>query len=195
MEPAESIEVCRASHERLLSGLAPLMDHDFRGPSLLPRFSRGHLVTHLANKARAHVWVFGGPAVRQVRRLHPAGHDAEAAADAGAGRSAIELRAELASSFDLLETAWLGLDANAWNELGEMTAGPRTMSEIIAHHLRNVEVHHVDLDIGYVASDWPAEFVEGELGRRLSTLPERADSAELLLWLLDRSPAPDLEPW
>jgi len=26
------------------------------------------------------------------------------------------------------------------------------MVEIVAHHLRNVEVHHVDLDIGYLAS-------------------------------------------
>ncbi|MGH8994886.1 MAG: hypothetical protein ACRDYB_02440 [Acidimicrobiales bacterium] len=67
---------------------------------------------------------------------------------------ATELRTDLEGSFDLLEAAWTALDARSWNELGWMTAGPRNMVEIIAHHLRNVEVHHVDLDIGYLASDW-----------------------------------------
>ncbi|MGH8994885.1 MAG: maleylpyruvate isomerase N-terminal domain-containing protein [Acidimicrobiales bacterium] len=80
MEPADYIEVCRTSHRQLLEGLAPLEDHDFRAPSLLPRFSRGHVVSHLAKKARAHAWLFGGPAGGEVRRLHPAGYDADAAA-------------------------------------------------------------------------------------------------------------------
>jgi maleylpyruvate isomerase len=195
MEPADHIEVCRTSHRQLLEGLAPLVDHDFRAPSLLPRFTRGHVVTHLANKARAHAWLFGGPAVGEVRRLHPAGYDADAAADLGAGRSATELRTDLEGSFDLLEAAWIALDARSWNELGEMTAGPRNMVEIIAHHLRNVEVHHVDLDVGYLASDWPTQFIEGELAKRLRTLPGRTDHADLLAWLLDRARAPDLMAW
>ena len=38
-------------------------------------------------------------------------------------------------------------------------------------------------------------FVEGELARRLRALPDRADHAELLAWLLDRAPAPRLGPW
>ena len=147
--------------ERLVTGLAPLADHDFRAPSLLPRFTRGHVVTHLANKARAHAWLFGGPAEGEVQRLHPAGYDADGAAYLGAGRSATELRTDLKGSFDLLEAAWIALDARSWNELGGITAGPRNMVEIIVHHLRNVEVHHVDLDVGYLASHWPTQFVEG----------------------------------
>jgi hypothetical protein len=69
------------------------------------------------------------------------------------------------------------------------------MVEIIAHHLRNVEVHHVDLDIDYLASDWPTQFIEGELAKRLRTLPGRTDHADLLAWLLDRARAPDLMAW
>ncbi len=74
--------------------------------------------------------------------------------------------------------------------------GPRTMAEIVGHHLRNVEVHHVDLDIGYLPSDWPAELVDAELPRRLRSLPGRAPDADLLAWLLGRAPAPELTgPW
>ena len=69
------------------------------------------------------------------------------------------------------------------------------MSEIVTHHVRNVELHHVDLDIGYRPSDWPANFVEGELAKRLRALSDRADHADLIAWLLGRAPAPELGPW
>jgi maleylpyruvate isomerase len=193
--PRADLEVCRSSHRRLLAGLAPLSDADLRGPSLLPRYSRGHVVTHLANKVKAHAVLFGGPAAGEVRHLHPVGYDADAAAAAGAVRSASELRSDLQESFEVLEAAWDSLEDAHWVAQGVMMAGSRTMSEIIGHHLRNVEVHHVDLDIGYSAADWPPTFIEAELARRLRTLPDRADRAALLLWLLDRAPARELEPW
>lgn len=195
MKPAADIMVCRTSHRRLLADLAPLTDDDVRLPSLLPRYSRAHVLTHLANKTKAHAVVFGGPAAGEIRQLHADGYNADLAADAGAGRSAVELRADLEQSFALLEAQWDDLDDARWEEQGIMQAGPRTMAEIITHQLRNVEVHHVDLDIGYRASDWPSVFVEGELAKRLRALPDRADHADLLAWLLDRAPAPVLMPW
>jgi len=83
-----------------------------------------------------------------------------------------------------------------WDRQGIMTAGPRTMTEIVTHHLRSVEVHHVDLDIGYLVSSWPPIFVDGELAKRLRALPNRADHADLLAWLLGRATAPELlGPW
>jgi maleylpyruvate isomerase len=69
------------------------------------------------------------------------------------------------------------------------------MAEIVGHHLRNVEVHHLDLDIGYGPEGWPPAFVEAELAKRLRDLPGRTEHANLLAWLLDRAPAPDLGPW
>lgn len=196
MKPLDTIEACRASHLALLAGLAPLTDDDFHAPSLLPRYSRGHVVTHIANKAKAHVLIFGGPAVGEIRQLHPDGYDPDLAADLGASRSAAELRSDLTRCFELLETTWDALDDTLWDRRGVMAAGPRTMAEIVAHHLRNVEVHHVDLDIGHRPSDWPTILVEGELSKRLRSFPDRADHAEILAWLLGRAPAPELaDPW
>lgn len=196
MKPVAVIDACRTSHRRLLSDLAPLTDADFRAPSSLPRYSRGHVVTHLANKARAHVRILGGPMAGEVRRLHPDGYDPDLAAAAGASRSPDDLRADLAQSFEDLEAAWDALDDACWDAEAIMTAGSRTMVEIVDHHLRNVEVHHVDLVVGYQVSDWPSILVEGELVKRLRALPDRADHAELLAWLIGRAPAPDLVgPW
>ena len=126
----------------------------------------------------------------------PEGYDPDRAADLGAGHSGAELRSELAQCFKRLEATWDVLDDALWARQGLMAAGPRTMAEIVAHHLRNVEVHHVDLDIGHRPCDWPSILVEGELSKRLRSLPNRADHAELLAWLLGRADAPDLTgPW
>ena len=196
MKPVDIIDACHASHRLLLASLGRLTDDDFRAPSLLPRYSRGHVVTHIANKAKAHVVIFGGPAAGEIRQLHPDGYDPDLAADLGADRSGAEVRSDLAHCLELLEAAWDALDTAHWDQQARMTAGPRTMAEIVAHHLRNVEVHHVDLDIGHRPSDWPSILVEGELSKRLRSFPDRADHAEILAWLLGRAPAPELTgPW
>ncbi len=192
MKPIDTIEACCTSHRLLLAGLAPLTDADFRAPSLLPRYTRGQVVTHVANKARAHVLVLGGPEAGEIRQIHPDGYDPDLAADLGAGRSAAELRTDLAQCFESLESAWDTLDDALWDRQGLMALGRRTMAEIVEHHLRNVEVHHVDLDIGYRPRDWPSVLVDCELPKRLRSLPNRADHAELLAWLFGRAPAPDL---
>ncbi|WP_456786083.1 maleylpyruvate isomerase N-terminal domain-containing protein [Cellulomonas sp. P5_C5] len=196
MKPIATIDACRTSHQLLLESLVPLTDDDFRAPSLLPCYSRGHVVTHIANKARAHVVLLEGASVGEVRWVHPDGYDVDQAAEVGAGRPAAELRADLVDSLQLLEAAWAALEEAHWDRQGIMAAGPRTMVEIIGHHLRNVEVHHVDLEIGHHPSDWPSILVEVELPKRLHALPDRASHAELLAWLLGRAPAPDLVgPW
>lgn len=195
MRPAPLIDTCRSSHRQLLDSLERSTDDDVRQPSRLPGYTRGHLITHLTYKARAHVALFEGAAAGETRRLHPVGYDADAAATAGAARAAAVLHADLTASFALLEAAWDGLDDGLWDRPAIMMAGPRPLSEVVGHHLRNVEVHHVDLDIGYQVGDWPDAFVEAELTKRLAALADRADHAELLAWLLDRAPAPDLGPW
>lgn len=195
MKPSAEIAACRSSHQRLLAHLAPMTDDDFSTPSLLPGYTRGHVVAHLTNKTNAHVVLVDGAGEGETRQLHPTGYDPDLAADIGARQTADQLRANLQQSFTQLEAAWDALDATLWDRQGIMMAGPRTMTEIIGHHLRNVEVHHVDLDIGYQASDWPALFVDAELAKRVNTLADRADHAHLLAWLLGRAHAPQLAPW
>ena len=167
MKPVDTIAACRTSHRLLLASLAPLTDDDFRAPSLLARYSRGHVVTHIANKSSAHVLTFGGPAAGEIRQLHPDRYDPDLAADLGASRSAAELRSDLVQCFELLEATWDALDDILWDRLGMMAAGPRP-------------------------SDWPSILVEGELSKRLRSFPDRADHAEILAWLLGRGPAPEL---
>src|SRR4051794_9572589 len=137
MRPSGEIEACRSSHRRLIADVVRLTEDDFRSPSLLPRFSRAHVVTHIANKAKAHTELFGGAAAGEVRRLHADGHDPDTAADSGADRSATDLCSDLEQSLVILEAAWDALDDDHWDREGIMMAGPRSMAEIVGHHLRN----------------------------------------------------------
>ena len=106
-----------------------------------------------------------------------------------------QLVAELTNSCRALEVAWDELGDDQWDREGIVAAGPITMSEIVFRRLREVEVHHVDLDIGYSATDWPSIYLEGEIARSLPSLSERSDPIDLVKWLIGRSEAPRLSPW
>lgn len=83
-------------------------------------------------------------------------------------------------------------------------AGPRRVGDAGDEHplarlpfrrWREVEIHMVDLDLGFTHSDWPAAFVDRALPTLLDRLPDRSDPRELMVWLLGRGAAPELPPW
>ena len=81
-----------------------------------------------------------------------------------------------------------------------MTKWPTTASPV--RRLREVEIHHVDLGLGYQPTDWPEAYVHWELPVLLATVPGRLrrtqDARDLLSWLAGRAPVPppiELEPW
>jgi maleylpyruvate isomerase len=195
MRPAKEIEACVAAHRRLLDSVDRLTEAQVSQPSLLPGWSRGHVITHLARNADSHVWLFEGAEVGEVRRQYPTTDTREANIEAGARRPAGELREDLTRSCGRLEAAWRELRDELWDQEGVVKAGARSMKELVFRRLREVEVHHVDLDLGYSPSGWPSIYVEEELRRRLRTLPDRARHAALVTWLLGRAAPPELAPW
>lgn len=195
MRPANTIDMCRSSHQRLVAAVDAFDEAAFREPSRLAPWTRAHVVAHLINKAEAHVGLFEGAAVGETRSLYPVGHSQDEAAELGAAKPGTVLSDGLRYWFQQLETSWDSLKDGHWHREGIMTAGSRTMEEIVSHHLRNIEVHHVDLGVGYTPSDWPHDFIERELAKRLDGLAGRANHSDLLAWLLGRQEAPDLGPW
>jgi maleylpyruvate isomerase len=189
------IKACETAHRRLFESLRSLDDEAVHGPSLLPDWSRGHVITHLARNADSHAWLFEGAAIGEVRRQYATLAAREHDIEVGAGRSAQELLDDLYSSCEQLESAWASLADDDWDREGILVAGSRTMKEIVFRRLREVLVHHVDLNVGYMPSEWPTTYVQGELARRLPGLPGRADPVVLVQWLLGRGDAPELTSW
>jgi maleylpyruvate isomerase len=131
----------------------------------------------------------------ETRHQYPIAGMREADIAVGSSLPVDQLLSGLSSSCRALEVAWDELNEDQWELTGIVTPGPSTMSEIVFRRLREVEVHHVDLDVGYGAADWPSIYVDGEIERSIRNLPDRADHVDLVKWLIGRGEAPSLSPW
>ena len=160
--------------ERYLEALTELTDDDVRAPSLLPGWTRGHVVTHLARNADALSNVLRGAQAGQVRPMYESQQRRDADVDAGAWRSAAELRADAEASARGWRQAVTDLDPDRVEALGCRTPRGELWPVRRAGILRRteVEVHHADLGVGYTAADWPSDFVAALMKRRQRELAE-----------------------
>ena len=200
-DPSAAIELCHASHRRLFSSVELLTDDQMRSPSRLPGWSVGHVLTHLARNAEGHTGRLEG-ALRgeDVPRYQPGQRDAEIVA--GAGRPAGEVVSGLHAAQDALELVWERSVAAGWPNRHLLGDDHWETSASPARRLREVEVHHVDLGLGYEPSDWPEDYVAWELPMVLATVPGRTrrtdDARDLVAWATGRGPLPsrvELGPW
>ncbi|WP_405782632.1 maleylpyruvate isomerase family mycothiol-dependent enzyme [Streptomyces sp. NBC_00859] len=153
----ESFAEIGAATDRLLTGLTGLRDADVHGPSRLPGWTRGHVLSHLARQApaleRLLEWARTG--VETPQYADRGARDAEIAA--GAGRPAAvqlsDVRERAAHFQHVIET----LPGPAWQATVRPFTGELcTPQRILVIRLRELELHHVDLDIGYGWHDIPA---------------------------------------
>lgn len=159
MPTPSSLSELGPSTDRLLATVRPLTEEDVRRPSLLPDWSVGHVITHLARNADSLVnlanWARTGVPTPQYASRESRDADIEA----GAGRPAAELIADLTDSADRLRAALEAVPDDAWDIVLEWRGGVHNPAGMIpAARLREVEVHHVDLGLGYGFDDMPAEF-------------------------------------
>jgi maleylpyruvate isomerase len=161
---------------RLLVTAAVLTDAEAREPSLLPGWSRGHLLTHLARNAdglrNLLIWARTGVETPQ----YPSRDAREAAIEAGASRSAAELAADLRQSAAAFADEAASLSARAWDAPVRGMTGPEHPAWFtLFRRLTEVEIHHVDLGAGYTPSDWPAQLVADGLDRVIAQFANRDD--------------------
>jgi maleylpyruvate isomerase len=201
-EPERAAALCKSAQARLLRAVLELDDANARRPSRLPGWSVGHVITHLARNADAHARRLAGSLIGQDVAKYPGG-PAQRERDIadGAGRPARALLTDLAESQQRLENLFTRCSAAGWPGSDLLGGAGYPATGCPAHRLREVEVHHVDLGIGYEPAGWPAEYVAWDLPGFLTTVPERLhtreDRAALLAWLAGRAPSPSglaLEP-
>ena len=176
-----------ASHRRLSASLVGLTDDQARQPSLLPDWTVGHVLAHIALNAEAFVNVAMDLAAGRFGVMYPGGF---------AGRngdiekyshgSAEELRAHIERACQEFETVWPTLTgAMRQGEFGIAVGNPAgTAIDVPLRRLREVEVHHADMGLptfsyedwsdGYVDLDLPVQLagVDERLGRSVSFVDE-----------------------
>ncbi len=173
----------------LLATTRGLSDEAVAGPSLLPGWTRGHVLTHLSRNADGAVnlltWARTG--VRTPQYESKAARNADI--EAGAGRGATSQLDDLTAACDRFAAAVDAMPAEAWAALVEMTSG-RTLSaaQFMWSRLNEVEIHHVDLDAGYTPADWPEAFALRLCRTVAEDMAGRADGPQAVLR------APELAP-
>ena len=145
------------------ASIAGLTDAQAREPSQLPRWTRGHVLTHYARSADgvrgcAESAARGEPAVQ-----YPHGLDGrERDIDAGSGRPAAELLADATSAQAALMTVWRELPSGAWDAVAEVPTGQRSIAELVSVRRRELLVHLVDLDVGVEPADLPRDYLDAD---------------------------------
>lgn len=202
-EPGVVISLCASSHLRLLATVAAVDDQVVRRPSLLPGWTIGHVLTHLARNADGHARRLAAALRGEDLPRYPGGREQRASdIDAGAGRSAAALAEDVAASARELERVWQECESAGWPNAGFLGADEWPVTASPLRRRREVEIHHADLGMGYSPADWPDDYVAWELRESLAGLPGRlrdgGDARRFLAWLIGRSPLPeklDLAGW
>ncbi|MEU2436286.1 maleylpyruvate isomerase family mycothiol-dependent enzyme [Streptomyces rubradiris] len=167
MDHAHDLACVREATDRLLTAVAALDNAALGGPSRLPGWSRGHVLTHLARNADALVNVLEG------RPMYASTEARDADIEKGAPRPVEVQAADVRDSAARFQAA--GDVLADWTRTVELRNGVTdSASRVPFRRWVEVALHHVDLGIGYELEDLPAEFVErvtGFLAERFSGHP------------------------
>ncbi|HWU08998.1 MAG TPA: maleylpyruvate isomerase family mycothiol-dependent enzyme [Streptomyces sp.] len=149
---ARDLEAVREATDRLLSATGTMDDGAVAEPSLLPGWSRGHVLAHLSRNADALVNVLQG------RPMYANSETRDADIERGASRPLAGQLADLrASGAAFLAAAEAPTD---WSRTVTLRNGVTdSASRIPFRRWAEVELHHVDLGVGYGLEDLPEEFV------------------------------------
>lgn len=154
---------------RYLGALSELSEDDVRAPSLLPGWTRAHVITHLARNADALSNVLHGAQAGEVRAMYPSQEQRDADVEAGSGRPLNELLADAVASAGRWVQAANELHTSRLEAPGKRLDGDEDtwpVRRVATMRRTEVEVHHADLGIGYTAMEWPADLVEALMKRR-----------------------------
>ena len=159
--------------QRLLGTAREIADPELRQPSLLPGWTRAHVLAHLARGADAMRHLLIGARSGQDRPAYASEQERAAAIEHTAGLGSKELAADLAASAMALRTISRQLPDDAWQfPVRLRDSGPFPARRLLTLRLVEVELHHCDLGSGYGPGDWPAAFATMELAEPMRSLRE-----------------------
>ncbi|HLY67930.1 MAG TPA: maleylpyruvate isomerase N-terminal domain-containing protein [Chloroflexota bacterium] len=181
-KPEKWLDGCIQAHRRLEQHVANLTDELARRDSVLPGWTVGHVLTHLARNADGHTGMAQAAQAGQIGFQYPGGQEQRERDIANLhSRPAAELVSDLRDALRRLEDAWAELSNDAWATAlrRRVPGGPITsLAESVFSRWRETEVHFADLGLAelaisgwdglspaYVEAEWPE--ITGGLGRRV----------------------------
>jgi maleylpyruvate isomerase len=189
---------------RYLQALTQLDDESTRQPSVLPGWSRGHVIAHLSRNADAFTQV-----LRQVAAGEPAHMYASNAArdddieDTVRAHDLEGLRHDAAQACARLADALTTFDGDPGASYARLAGEAATwpLTSVGGRRRTEVEIHHADLDAGYRPEEWPADFSLSIIKQRqdeMAALPQGCPSMVLSatdvpgLWKFGKGQGPEI---
>ena len=150
--------------QRLLSTARVTAEADLRAPSLLPGWTRAHVLAHLARGADAMRNLLIGARSGVDRPAYPSAEARQAGIEESAGQKPADLAADVAAAAMAFRTLTRQLPDEAWRyQVQILGSVPFPVGQLLTRRLVEVELHHCDLGLGYTPSDWPASFTAMDL--------------------------------
>jgi maleylpyruvate isomerase len=175
--------------QRLLGTARVIAEPDLRQPSLLPGWTRAHILAHLARSADAMRALLVGLRSGQDRPAYVSAEALEADIERTATQEAKDLVTDVADSAMALRTIARQLADQAWPRFVRVPgSAPFPAAQLLVRRLVEVELHHCDLAAGYSPADWPDAFASMELAEPMRS--QRKDRLSRPQELLDSVPPP-----
>ena len=166
----------REATERLVATIAGLGVEQLAAPSLLPGWSRAHLLTHVARNADGARNLLLALRSGQEVRMYPSPAVRAADIEAGAGRPPDVIVADAIESSRRFVVDAECMSGDRWSGRVPFSSGSQGAPTLIPGmrpldmRLREIEFHHVDLDAGYGFGSSPAPLLEGLLADTIERL-------------------------
>lgn len=199
-DPRRDLDAVAEATARFLEAVRGLSPDAVAGPSGLPDWTRGHLLTHVARHADSLVnlltWARTGVETPQ----YESGEARTADIEKGADRPLEEHIADLERSAERLQEAGRAVPDQAWAaQVVTRTGHVLAAAELPWRRLFEVWLHHVDLAAGFTTAMLPDDFTARALESLVDTLHAHEGIAAVRLrdadsgaeWELGAAPEPE----
>lgn len=162
MPDEPQVDVLHAATVRLVRTVDALATPAWSGPSLLPGWTRAHVVAHLALNAEGLAGALAGVMADRPTPMYASQEARDSDIEELAGHDPSFLRDRFLAATTVLADALVAVPDDRWGTSIERTPGSDrtfTAGGVAGMRWREVEIHHADLDAGYTRADWPPEFV------------------------------------
>jgi maleylpyruvate isomerase len=173
LDPQGAFQLLPEATQRLVRTVDGLDDEQLAEPSGLPEWSRAHVVAHLALNAEGMSRVLMSRIEGEPTTMYVSDEARSADIEELAHAERAELRERFLAGTTLVTEAVDRLPDEFWLETFERTPGGRVVryAAIPGMRLREVEIHHVDLDAGFSPAGWSDAFSAHLIGAMVKRHP------------------------
>jgi len=158
--PDFPLELVHRATQSTVQTVDALTDSQWAEPSLLPGWSRAHVVAHLTNHAQGVARAVHGLRHQRASSVYDSNDSRDQDIERLAARQVEEIRERFLTSVTDVYDALRHLTPGLRSGTVERTpgSGPFPAGELVLQRWREVEIHHADLGAGFTPANWSRDF-------------------------------------